>query len=76
MIEIALGTVLIIVLILALSGMVIGVRSIISPSGPVPITINGGTEITGHTGQKLLSILNGAGIPVPSACAGAGTCGL
>lgn len=76
MTEIALGTLVIITLVLLLTLMVTGARAIFLPSTPVEITVNGSTTVAGATGQKLLTILNDGGIPVPSACAGAGTCGL
>lgn len=74
--EIALATLLLIVLVLALTALVMTARAVLLPSGPVAITINANTQIIGTTGEKLLTILNDAGIAVPSACAGAGTCGL
>ncbi|WP_127142968.1 NADH:ubiquinone reductase (Na(+)-transporting) subunit F [Pelagibacterium montanilacus] len=76
MIAILLGTLLIVALVLTLTLVVMGARAVFSPAGPVEITINGATTIAGTTGRKLLGLLNDAGIPVPSACAGAGTCGL
>ncbi|WP_196258052.1 NADH:ubiquinone reductase (Na(+)-transporting) subunit F [Pelagibacterium limicola] len=76
MIEIVLGSALIVVLILLLSAIVMAARSVLSPSRPVEITVNGTTTARGLTGAKLLQTLNDAGIAVPSACAGAGTCGL
>lgn len=75
MTQIALATGLIVVLVLALSLIVITARAILSPARPALITVNGSTEVTGTTGAKLLSVLNDGGIAVPSACAGAGTCG-
>ena len=70
------GVALIIILILCLSLLVIGVRAWLSPAQPVEVTVNGSMKVPGTTGQKLLNLLNNADIPVPSACAGAGTCGL
>ncbi|AVX05770.1 na(+)-translocating NADH-quinone reductase subunit [Maritalea myrionectae] len=76
MTEILMGTALIVILILCLSLLVIGVRAWLSPALPVEVTVNGSMKVPGTTGQKLLNLLNDADIPVPSACAGAGTCGL
>lgn len=76
MIDIALGTALIVVLVLLLTVIVMSARAWLSPQVPVAITVNGGMSVAGTTGRKLLNILNDGGIPVPSACAGAGTCGL
>ncbi len=76
MTEIVLATLLLTALVLALSLLVMGARRIFVPSLPVEITVNGKATVAGTTGEKLLAILVGARIPVPSACAGAGTCGL
>lgn len=76
MTEIVLATVLLTLVILTLTLLVMGARGIFQPARPVEITVNGKTRIGGTTGAKLLAILNGANVPVPSACAGAGTCGL
>lgn len=76
MTEIFMGTALIVVVILFLSLVVIGVRAWLSPALPVEITVNTSMKVPGTTGKKLLNLLNEADIPVPSACAGAGTCGL
>ena len=76
MTEILLATLLLCAIVLTLSLVVIGARRIFVPSLPVEITVNGKTMIAGTTGEKLLAILDRASIPVPSACAGAGTCGL
>ncbi|MFZ2653211.1 MAG: NADH:ubiquinone reductase (Na(+)-transporting) subunit F [Burkholderiaceae bacterium] len=76
MTEIVLATVLLTLVVLTLTLLVMGARGIFQPARPVEITVNGKTRINATTGAKLLSILNGANVPVPSACAGAGTCGL
>ncbi len=76
MTEILLATALLTLIVLVLSAFVMGARRVFSPAVPVDITVNGKTVVRGTTGEKLLQILNGADIPVPSACAGAGTCGL
>jgi len=76
MTEIVLGIVLLTAIVLALAVTVMVARSILSPSRPAVLTVNGATTINTRTGIKLLSALNDNGILVPSACAGAGTCGL
>lgn len=76
MTEILIGTGLMVALVLALAFAVLGARRILQPALPVTLRLNGRTEIEGMTGQKLLDFLKGAGIPMPSGCAGAGTCGL
>ena len=74
--EIALGILLLTGLVLALTVMVMLARSVLMPSRPAHVTVNGRTELATTTGTKLLGVLNDAGILVPSACGGAGTCGL
>jgi len=76
MTEILLATILLTAIVLALTAAVTGARRIMLPSRPVTVTVNGTRRIEGTTGQRLLSILQDDGIPVPSGCAGAGTCGL
>lgn len=74
--EIIFGSVLLLILILTLTAFVVLARSILMPVRKVLLTVNGQTEFTILTAQKLLPSLNDNGILVPSACAGAGTCGL
>jgi len=76
MTEIFLGIGLLTAIVLVLAIMVMFARSILSPSRPAVLTVNGSTKFHTNTGLKLLSALNDNGILVPSACAGAGTCGL
>ncbi len=76
MTEIMLATALLTLVILTLTLLVMGARGIFQPARPVEITVNGKTRISGTTGAKLLAVLHGANVPVPSACAGVGTCGL
>lgn len=76
MTEILLATALLTTLILLLSVGVIGARQILAPSRPAQVTVNNKTVLRGITGQKLLATLREGNIPIPSACAGAGTCGL
>lgn len=74
--EILFGSLLLTVIVLALAAIVMFVRSMLMPVRPAVLTVNGRTELQTQTGQKLLSSLLGNDILVPSACAGAGTCGL
>jgi Na+-transporting NADH:ubiquinone oxidoreductase subunit F len=76
MTEIVLGIFLLTVIVLVLAITVMFARSILSPSRPAVLTVNGSSEFDAKTGVKLLTVLNDNGILVPSACAGAGTCGL
>lgn len=62
------------IVILSLVGMLLFVKAKISPSGKLKITINGDKVIEVNGGDTLLSTLSGAGIFLPSACGGGGTC--
>jgi Na+-transporting NADH:ubiquinone oxidoreductase subunit F len=75
MIEIALGSALIIGLILALALGLLAARSRLVPDVALSVTVNGGQVIAAKRGAKLLEVLQGADIPVPAACGGSGTCG-
>lgn len=76
MTEILLAILFIAVLMVALAAMLHAVREVLLPSRPVTVTVNGARRIAASANYKLLDILNANSIPVPSGCAGAGTCGL
>ncbi|MGR3660663.1 MAG: NADH:ubiquinone reductase (Na(+)-transporting) subunit F [Paracoccaceae bacterium] len=76
MTEIILGSLLLTGLILLLTLMVIAARNFLTQSKPATVTVNETTQIDTQTGSKLLNVLSDNGILIPSACAGAGTCGL
>ena len=76
MTEIIAGTLLLLAITLTLTLTVLVARRVLSPMRPATITVNETQDIATTTGQKLLSALNDNGILIPSACAGAGTCGL
>ena len=76
MTEVITGTLLLTLIVLALTFAVQTARHLLSPMVPVTITVNGTERIAATTGEKLLGALNDNGVLVPSACAGAGTCGL
>lgn len=76
MTEIVFGSVLLIVLVLVLTATVVLARAALMPERPATLAINGQTQIVTTTGQKLLQALGDNGVLIPSACAGAGTCGL
>ena len=75
MTEVALGSALFVAIVLALVAAVLAARSLLMPSGTAEIVLNGRQKLTAGLGEKLLGALNEAGIAVPSACGGAGTCG-
>lgn len=70
------GIVLLVVIVLALTAMVTGARSVLIPSRAALLSVNGATTFDVRTSQKLLDALHDHDVLVPSACAGAGTCGL
>lgn len=74
--DILLGSLFLVMLVLGLSGLVVMARGFLSPSRPATLTINSTTDLETQTGQKLLTALLDGGVLIPSACAGAGTCGL
>lgn len=76
MTEILLATVFFTLVVLMLSLVVIWAQSVLRPSRRVSVVVNSQRTLKAQTGQKLLDILRDAGIPVPSTCAGVGTCGL
>lgn len=71
-----LGLVFFSTLIVLLSLLVLRLRSWLIPSTPVAIAVNQQPPKTVNSGGKLLQVLTDLDVPVPSACAGAGTCGL
>ncbi|MDJ0631335.1 MAG: NADH:ubiquinone reductase (Na(+)-transporting) subunit F [Rhodobacter sp.] len=76
MTEVLLPTALLTAIVLVLTVAVMGARAVLAPSRPVEVLVNGTLSYRGHTGDKLLPVLKSGGLPIPSACAGAGTCGL
>lgn len=76
MTEIALGSFFMIVLVVGLTAALLVARGRLLPQGTVGVTVNGGKRIEAGRGDQLLSVLHGAGIGIPAACGGAGTCGL
>ena len=62
------------VVILLLVSILLGAKTVLTPSGPVKITINGEKEIEVASGSTLLSTLGDNKIFLPSACGGGGTC--
>jgi len=75
MIEVALASALIVLLILGLALGLLAARSRLVPGMALKVTGNEGQQITAKRGAKLLEVLHGASIPIPAACGGSGTCG-
>ncbi len=76
MLEILLGVLLFTAIVVFLAAVVIAARSRLVPAGSAAITINGKKTITARIGDRLLGAIADAGVDLPSACGGAGTCGL
>ena len=68
-IAVFLGIILLLVIILLVA------KKYLSPSGSVKITVNDKQDLTVEQGGSLLSTLTEAGIYLPSACGGKGSCG-
>lgn len=77
MLEVILGVSLFTGIVLLLVALILGARHFLVPRGQVKIVINGDQEqaLTARPGGKLLQTLGAAGIYIPSACGGGGTCG-
>lgn len=76
MTEIAIGSLVIVVLMLALTLGLLSARRRLVPDVAVEVTVAGGQPIAARRGDKLLEVLQAAGIAIPAACGGNGTCGL
>jgi Na+-transporting NADH:ubiquinone oxidoreductase subunit F len=76
LLEILMGVLLFTAIVVCLAAVVIAARSRLVPAGSVAITINGKRTVTARIGDRLLGALADAGVNLPSACGGVGTCGL
>lgn len=76
MTEIALGSGIIIALLLLLTLALLAARSRLIPQGGVTVAVNEDTKIEAKRGETLLSALHRTGIAIPAGCGGNGTCGL
>lgn len=76
MTEIALGVAAFTAIVLLLALFVLGAKRVLVPSGECEIDVNARRSLTAAIGERLLEVLAAAGIQLPSACGGAGTCGL
>jgi Na+-transporting NADH:ubiquinone oxidoreductase subunit F len=74
--DVLLGMLLLTGLTIGLTSLVVVARNVLSPRKPATLSVSGFKEVATETGVRLLSALNDNGILIPSACAGAGTCGL
>lgn len=62
-------------ILLVLAGLILWVRARLVPRGDVTISVNGELDIRAPVGGRLIDALSDAGVFVPSACGGGGTCG-
>jgi Na+-transporting NADH:ubiquinone oxidoreductase subunit F len=62
-------------ILLLLAVLILMVRAKLVPQGDVTIRVNGELDVKTPVGGRLMGALTGAGIFVPSACGGGGTCG-
>lgn len=76
MLEIVLGISLFVGIVMGLALVILAARRRLVPSGTVPITIADHATLAAPAGTTLLGALADAGILLPSACGGRGTCGL
>ncbi len=75
--DIILGVVMFTLIVLVLVLVILFAKSKLVPTGDITISINGDAEksLVTKPGGKLLGTLGGAGIFIPSACGGGGSCG-
>ena len=76
MFEATLGVLFFTAIVLVLAVLVMSARRLLVPRGECEIEINGRKTVTAQIGERLLGVCQAAAIHLPSACAGAGTCGL
>lgn len=76
MLEILLGIAAFAIIVLILTLFVLGARRLLVPSGQCEVRVNQKLVLNASIGQRLLEVLTPAGIQLPTACGGAGTCGL
>jgi Na+-transporting NADH:ubiquinone oxidoreductase subunit F len=75
MLTLVLGVLIFTGVVLTLVTLILAARLLLVPSGDVTINVNGSRDIVTRAGGKLLYALADAGLFVPSACGGGGTCG-
>ncbi len=76
MTEILFGVFAFTIIVLLLTLVVLGARRMLVPSGECEIRVNEKLKLNASIGQRLLDVLSPAGINLPTACGGVGTCGL
>lgn len=76
MTEIVFGSLTLIVLVVGLAAGLLAARRRLVPDVAIDVTVNEATHLIASRGDRLLGVLHGAGIQIPSPCGGKGTCGL
>ena len=76
MTEIFFGTLVIIAVFVGLSAGLLAARRRLIPVGLLDVVVNDSVHVGAKRGDKLLGVLHDAGIQIPAACGGSGTCGL
>lgn len=76
MTEILLGALIVVLLVVAMTVILLATRQRLIPADALMVTVNDTTQIEAARGDRLLGVLQGAGIGIPAACGGSGTCGL
>ena len=74
--DIVIGVLVFTLFVVVLALFVMAARRVLVPHGRVVVTINDEKRADARVGATLLDVLNGAGVKLPSACGGKGTCGL
>jgi Na+-transporting NADH:ubiquinone oxidoreductase subunit F len=75
MLEILYSTLVFTGTLTVIAAVILWVVARLVPQGDVHILVNGGRDLPTATGRKLIGALADAGVFVPSACGGGGTCG-
>lgn len=76
MTEVLFGSLIIVVLILGLTSVLLLLKARLVPDHGLDVAVNSDLHLTGRRGDRLLGVLHNAGIMIPAACGGTGTCGL
>lgn len=76
MTEVLLGSAVIVLLVFGLALGLLLIRAALVPDVALDVAVNETRHVPARRGDKLLGVLHGAGIMIPAACGGSGTCGL
>lgn len=76
MTEIFLATSLIVTLVVGLSIALLKLRRMLIPDVDLSVNVNQTLNLVARRGDRLLGVLHDAGVGIPAACGGSGTCGL